>query len=86
MDIAYNLLKRSLENHEVDYVFITSKNDEWILKTWRYAEEEFVDEYSVSKEIRIESILTFLPHDGITFKSDIKEVSNVIKEMNLNVT
>lgn len=86
MDIAYNLLKRSLEKHEVDYVFITSEGDEWKLKTWRRAEEEFVDVYSVSKEIKIESILTFLPHDGITFKSDIKEVSKIIEEMNLNVT
>ena len=83
MDIAFNLLKRSLENHEADYVFITTDDDGWRIETWIMADEKFVNVYGVSDTIEIQTILTFLPHDGITFKSNIEKVNKVIKEMGL---
>lgn len=86
MDIAYRLLQRSLENHEADYVFITTDDDGWRIETWIHADEKFVNVYGIPDNIRIKTILTFLPHDGITFKSNIEEVNRVIKEMELDGT
>lgn len=91
MGLDYTLLKQAIIDKKGDSIIIKEVAGDWVLELWKNNDNPFIREHSkqigsylVSQEVKIRTILDFLPNKtDLKFHSDILAVKFILKETGL---
>lgn len=91
MELDYTLLKQAIIDKKGDSLIIKELAGEWVIELWNKNKpgmtrehSRLVGTYYISQEVKIRTILDFLPNKTqLTFHSDILAVKFILKEMGL---
>lgn len=83
MGIDFNLLSKAIKEKEGDHIYISVDKYGWEIQLWNRQAEELIGTYCIPKSIKIETILSFIPENNLSFCTNDLEVEKALKEMGL---
>ena len=83
MGVDFTLLSNAIKEKKGNHIYISEDRYGWYIELWNKPIDELVGTYCVSQSIEIETILSFIPTNKLSYATAIPAVQSILEEMKL---
>ena len=83
MGVDFTLLSNAIKEKKGNHIYISEDRYGWYIELWNKPTDELVGTYCVSQNIGIETILSFIPTNNLSYATAIQAVQSILEEMKL---